>query len=125
RVCTAMGATVTAESAHDPKRFPNPETVVGKALLPTPTSCDHKSRGPGSKQGGIDQTIKMLPTPRAGNPGSRKPGTGGKILAEEVKRGTSPGSKLRLEPALVEWMMGYPSNWTDLNSRSRDIGSQD
>jgi hypothetical protein len=25
------------------------------------------------------------PTPRAGNPGSRKPGTGGKILAEEAK----------------------------------------
>jgi len=25
-------------------------------------------------------------TPRAGNPGSRKPGTGGKILAEEAKR---------------------------------------
>jgi hypothetical protein len=26
------------------------------------------------------------PTPRAGNPGSRKPGTGGKILAEEAKK---------------------------------------
>lgn len=29
---------------------------------------------------------KMWPTPRAGNPGSRKPGTGGKVLAEEAKR---------------------------------------
>jgi hypothetical protein len=28
------------------------------------------------------------PTPRAGNPGSRKPGTGGKILAEEAKKNT-------------------------------------
>jgi hypothetical protein len=30
------------------------------------------------------------PTPRAGNPGSRKPGTGGKILAEEAKRHNGP-----------------------------------
>jgi hypothetical protein len=29
---------------------------------------------------------KNWPTPRAGNPGSRKPGTGGKILAEEAKK---------------------------------------
>ena len=29
------------------------------------------------------------PTPRAGNPGSRKPGTGGKILAEEAKKNWS------------------------------------
>ena len=28
----------------------------------------------------------MWPSPRAGNPGSRKPGTGGKILAEEAKK---------------------------------------
>jgi hypothetical protein len=32
------------------------------------------------------ETMKMWPTPRAGNPGSRKPGTGGKVLAEEVKK---------------------------------------
>jgi len=32
------------------------------------------------------------PTPRAGNPGSRKPGTGGKILAEEAVR-TWPTSR--------------------------------
>jgi len=30
------------------------------------------------------------PTPRAGNPGSRKPGTGGKILAEEAKIHAGP-----------------------------------
>ena len=29
---------------------------------------------------------ELWPTPRAGNPGSRKPGTGGKILAEEAKK---------------------------------------
>jgi len=30
--------------------------------------------------------MENWPTPRAGNPGSRKPGTGGKILAEEARK---------------------------------------
>jgi hypothetical protein len=30
------------------------------------------------------------PSPRAGNPGSRKPGTGGKVLSEEAKRWGTP-----------------------------------
>ena len=33
---------------------------------------------------------KIWPTPRAGNPGSRKPGTGGKVLGEEVKNWPTP-----------------------------------
>jgi len=37
--------------------------------------------------GGI---LSNWPTPRAGNPGSRKPGTGGKILAEEAKIHAGP-----------------------------------
>lgn len=39
-------------------------------------------------------------------------------LREKV--GNAPG--LKLQPNFVEWMMGYPQNWTDLNSRNRDIG---
>jgi hypothetical protein len=35
---------------------------------------------------GLARTIAMWPTPRAGNPGSRPNGKGGKILAEEVKK---------------------------------------
>ena len=34
----------------------------------------------------IKYGMSNWPTPRAGNPGSRKPGTGGKILAEEAKK---------------------------------------
>ena len=42
----------------------------------------------------LPNTIKGMgeanwPTPRDGNPGSRKPGTGGKILAEEAKKNWS------------------------------------
>ena len=68
------------------------------------------------------------PTPRAGNPGSRKPGTGGKILAEEAKQHAGPpapeksstsgknhGSP-KLNPNWVEQLMGLPIGWTDLGS---------
>jgi hypothetical protein len=37
-----------------------------------------------------EQVNPNWPTPRAGNPGSRKPGTGGKILAEEAKIHAGP-----------------------------------
>jgi len=37
-----------------------------------------------------EEKVENWPTPRAGNPGSRKPGTGGKILAEEAKKTSGP-----------------------------------
>jgi len=85
--------------------------------------------------------VNKYPTPRAGNPGSRKPGTGGKVLAEVVKnyhwptpttptgnavgrldewggsgnqlRGTAE-AKQQLNPDWVEWLMGFPRGWTNL-----------
>ena len=75
--------------------------------------------------GGI---LSNWPTPRAGNPGSRKLGTGGKILAEEEKKhfgppaleksstsGKNHGSP-KLNPNWVEQLMGLPIGWTDLGS---------
>ena len=75
------------------------------------------------------------PTPRAGNPGSRKPGTGGKVLSEEAKNWLTPlegdasnvnpsdkrmktlvsstkGSGMKLNPNWVEQLMGLPAGWT-------------
>lgn len=117
------------------------------AMIPTPTQADYKSRGRNSKQIGVDNLIKilgtpratqsirserfrkgrmpspeevvaMLPTPRAANPGSRPNKKGGKVLNEEV--GKEAG--LKLQPNFVEWMMGYPQNWTDLNLPNQGIG---
>lgn len=73
--------------------------MVTSELLPTPTSSDHKSRGPNSKQVGIDNYLKLLPTPRAGNPGSRPNGKGGKILAEEITKLTSSQAAFPANPS--------------------------
>lgn len=77
------------------------------------------------------------PTPRAGNPGSRKPGIGGKVLSEEAKNWPTPleddannvnpsnkrmktlvsstkGSGMKLNPNWVEQLMGLPAGWTQL-----------
>jgi hypothetical protein len=57
----------------------------------TPQASDHIEGARTAKESnqkclGRDLNQMNWPTPRAGNPGSRKPGTGGKILAEEAKK---------------------------------------
>jgi hypothetical protein len=64
------------------------------------------------------------PTPRAGNPGSRKPGTGGRVLAEEAKKyagrqdqeksSTNGSQREQLSPDWVECLMGLPIGTSDL-----------
>ena len=84
-------------------------------------------------QGLATQASQNWPTPRAGNPGSRKPGTGGKILAEEAKihnglqdqeksntSGKNQGSP-KLNPNWVEQLMGLSTGWTDLGSWGMEL----
>ena len=58
----------------------------------TPQASDHVEgarTAKDSNQKCLGRDLNQMdnwPTPRAGNPGSRKPGTGGKILAEEAKK---------------------------------------
>ena len=58
----------------------------------TPQASDHVEGARTAKESnqkclGRDlNQMENWPTPRAGNPGSRKPGTGGKILAEEAQK---------------------------------------
>ena len=107
----------------------------------TPNTMDHLPPKTGEalarnkKKGGcknlredVNNPKMNWPTPRAGNPGSRKPGTGGKILAEEAKihnglqdqeksntSGKNQGSP-KLNPNWVEQLMGLSTGWTDLGS---------
>ena len=64
----------------------------GMSNWATPQASDHVEGARTAKESnqkclGRDlNQMENWPTPRAGNPGSRKPGTGGKILAEEAKK---------------------------------------
>ena len=44
RSCSAMAATITPESAWNENRNPNLETIVGRAMFPTPT-CHNSKEG--------------------------------------------------------------------------------
>ena len=56
------------------------------------TSQRHLEEG---RQVHLAQVVKMnWPTPKAGNPGSRKPGTGGKVLNEEAKKWPTPRTQM-------------------------------
>ena len=84
-----------------------------------------------SNQKCLGRDLNMWPSPRAGNPGSRKPGTGGKVLAEEAKRhaglldqensNTNGSRREQLSPDWVESLMGLPIGTTDLGSWETEL----
>jgi len=87
------------------------------AMLPTPTvNGNYNRQGLSEKSGdGLGTTIRMLPTPaaqtEAGGPKGLDGGSGARKMLEQA--GWSPG--LKLQPAFVEWMMGYPEGWTEVS----------
>jgi DNA (cytosine-5)-methyltransferase 1 len=95
----------------------NLSTAVQK--WPTPTASDWKGRGPNSKQQGLSEVVKY-PTMSAsgmGNTGSQQmlqKHVDSGSLTEEEKRGMTAGNGGRLNPTWVEWLMGFPTGWTDL-----------
>ena len=74
--------------------LPTSERESGLSGIPTPTRYDATGKGNlrkdnNAEEGGrhgvsLHHFVKLWPTPRAANPGSRPNGKGGKILAEEV-----------------------------------------
>ena len=85
------------------------------ALWPTPTARDYKDGGATScanvpVNGLLGRAVHLYPTPKAQNArgGGQVHGNGGPSL--DVVAGGS------LNPAWVEWLMGYPVGWTDLNA---------
>lgn len=84
RSCSAMAATITPESANDPKRFPNLETQVGKQWA-TPIQGDSH----------------LASTPEV----ARKRIEEGKVTLSRQ----NPG---KLNPRWVETLMGLPIGWT-------------
>jgi len=90
RSCSAMAATITPESAHAGNRFPNLETVVGRRTWPTPTAHNAKECDAPSER------TRNEPT-----------------LCHQA-RGGDETLPTALNPPWVEWLMGWPLEWTDL-----------
>jgi hypothetical protein len=72
---------------------PKPNRIAGLVAAvnqwPTPTSSDYRRRGPNSKQQSLPEVIAT------------------ETDSWEKGRG-------RLNPTWVEWLMGFPTGWTDL-----------
>jgi len=62
------------------------ETILNKGGFKSKRKTSGQIRGAKLRDAVETYEEKNWPTPRAGNPGSRKPGTGGKVLGEEVKK---------------------------------------
>ena len=106
------------------------------SLLPTPTTDSVSERTKKYKQGGTPLTMavrQMYPTPNATNINTPQPdrveqvSSGGFILRKKNKPHMTYGARLQdvmhhldkkpggtLNPEFVEFLMGYPKKWTDL-----------
>jgi hypothetical protein len=96
-------------------------------MLPTPTTQEteypqaeltktgrRKAANGNSHSMGLADKVAMLPTPKAQNArgGGQIHGTGGQDLTVAIGVGTKTGMKL--QPAFVEYLMGYPKDWTKI-----------
>ena len=91
RACTAMAAENIHNRVND--KNPNLETVVARTMWPTPTASDNRDRG------------------HKGMPAIKRRMEKGKQLNLSMVVSETSGS---LNPQWVEWLMGYPEGWTDL-----------
>lgn len=84
------------------------EQVGYMEMFPTPTVCgNYNKKGTSKTSGnGLATVVKMFPTPLASE---RKHGKGKQHgLSDELGTG-------KLNPTWVEWLMGFPTDWTDLD----------
>ena len=91
-------------------------------MWPTPTAVEWKGRGPNSKQQGLAEMVKKWPTPRAAMGESRNH----TVYARSTEKPQNLENKVasedpsavggKLNPMWVEWLMGFPIGWTDLEA---------
>lgn len=101
-------------------------------MWPTPKASDYKGSGPAGtksavhdlKKHNLKGVVMFYPTPTTG--AGLCGGTGNfqqlkKLekagqITEEERRNMSQGNGGQLNPTWVEWLMGFPLGWTDLNA---------
>ena len=105
----------------------NLQTKIG--LLPTPTvqeskrattNGENRSKKTGQRFGiGLAQKVLLLPTPTCNDAQNNS------LPQSQALRDSVPGALIqtlgrntgyRLQPVFVEWMMGYPPGWTELET---------
>jgi hypothetical protein len=119
RNCTAMAATIIPESAHNPKRFPNLETIVGRRTWPTPCSNDANNSTFPESQRKKDYLIgvlmrEMWPTPVASDAWTHSLQSSQQTEGSRHSLNLPSAAGGQLNPTWVEWLMGFPTGWTDL-----------
>ena len=90
------------------------------SLLPTPRAEKHSPQSREDFTPNLAARILLCPTPRTSDYKGASKQTEAKgrnpmtnSCMDAVENGLSNG--LKLQPAFVEWMMGYPEGWTELN----------
>lgn len=83
-------------------------------LLPTPHANCHTGAGTQGRDGGlkVQTAVQLLPTPTKAD-GDRGSNTYYRGQGNPTLRGAAGGT---LNPQWVEWLMGYPEGWTDLEA---------
>jgi hypothetical protein len=114
------GMTVNGELFLQPAWEP----ITGETellLWPTPTAHPETSNAKGQfKNPTLSDAVNQYPTMSAsgmGNEGSRnklQKLVDNGYLTNEEKRAMTAGNGGRLNPTWVEWLMGFPLGWTDL-----------
>ena len=107
---TAATAYSLSQGSHGPN---------SDGLWPTATTQDHATR---YAQGGmpLGMAARLWPTPTANGWGSTghqqmlQPRVENGEISQEEKRRMVQGHGGHLNPTWVEWLMGFPTGWTDL-----------
>jgi hypothetical protein len=102
---------------------------AAQGLWPTPTvNGNHNRKGLSKTNGdGLSTAVKMWPTPGAADNRDR-----GHMGMPAIQRRQAKGKQLNLSmvvsdvsgalnPTWVEWLMGYPEGWTDLNASETQL----
>lgn len=92
-------------------------------LWPTPTASDHT--GPGhASQGGLNlrTAVAKFPTPTATqhkgwSKNHNRADTDDRLDYKIEREANQAGTTGQLNPAFVEWLMGWPKNWTALDEK--------
>lgn len=106
----------------------NPSLAMAARLIPTPTTRDYKDGSANACRnvpvnGLLGRAVHFLPTPRAQSAnGTGKSRIGHREdLQTHAAKTTQEDNRTearngQLNPTWVEWLMGFPIGWTDLNA---------